>query len=541
MKVYGDPQYLVSACIFTRNLKKRIQAVPGTDLDQLRAVLIQAGQYEQGMSDSDVDAAQACELTDAAARVFYEACQGQRAEVDSLKAIVECGQETTDATLTIKIPEGYEFYTLYPEQYMTTARTLAKERVGQRALVVGIRSIGTSLSAAVRAALEANGVQASRLTARPEGHPFARTLKPPAFQANKFDFAIIVDEGPGLSGSSVASAWNALRDAGLQSIVIFPGHANGPGARANEASREIWAQAEKRFTNAEPLPHRDVSAGKWREVIAGEWPAAFIPFERAKYLALDGVLWKFAGLGAAYENGKTGIEIAHERLQALATEGFGPTPQTSANGFISMPWLEGSRLTKADARDPAVLDFVSQYVLRFAGLPLTPEELRAGQDRLADIAVFNTRETLGDKWAQVARQKLATGRDLKMFQSYGDGRMAPHEFIRNADGRIFKVDSFGHDTDHTLIGRQSIVWDLAGLILEWELPQAQTDKLVEGLTVQGVCLTEDVLAFYEIAYAAFRMGLSNFCGSQTSDAGEKARLGAAEKSYCHKLLHLLNT
>ncbi|HKQ37798.1 MAG TPA: hypothetical protein VJ063_06945, partial [Verrucomicrobiae bacterium] len=69
---------------------------------------------------------------------------------------------------------------------------------------------------------------------------------------------------------------------------------------------------------------------------------------------------------------------------------------------------------------------------------------------------------------------------------------------------------------------------------------AQTASVVQSLTRQGVCLEPEVLQFHQIAYAAFRMGLSNFCGAQTTDPPEKTRLAAAEKSYCHKLLHVLN-
>lgn len=116
---------------------------------------------------------------------------------------------------------------------------------------------------------------------------------------------------------------------------------------------------------------------------------------------------------------------------------------------------------------------------------------------------------------------------------------SPREWIRTADGRIFEVDCFGHEEDHTLIGKQSIVWDLAGLVVEWQLSRTQIEGLTQNLVRQGVCLTDEVLQFYEIAYAAFRMGLCNFCGRQATDVDEKARLAAAEKSHCHKLVHLL--
>lgn len=393
MMVYGEPQYRVGSGVFLNGFRERVRRSRADNVNDLRALAIQARQFESAMADAGHDTRSLTALADEA---FAQTSKGKTADLSRLGAI-----EVPDVTLTIKIPKDDE-------------------------------------------------------------------------------------------------------------------------------------QA------AERIPGRDLSAGKWRELISTDWPPIFAPFERPKYLSDDGVLWKFAGLGAVYENGKTAVENAWDRMQALATEGFGPKPSETRRGFIAMPWIDGTRLTKADARDPAVLDFLSQYIIRFAGPPLDPEEMRAGQDRLAAMAITNTREALGDKWARVAEHKLQGGRDLHMFQSYGDGRLAPHEWVRDGDGRIFKVDSFGHDTDETLIGKQSIVWDFAGLILEWELSEAQNRGLMKALTLQGACITPDVLQFYQIAYAAFRMGLCNFCGARAIDPAEQTRLAGAEKSYCHKLLHVLN-
>jgi hypothetical protein len=46
----------------------------------------------------------------------------------------------------------------------------------ERAAVVGVRSIGTALSAIVAAVLNANGWQAHRFTLRPGGHPYTREV-----------------------------------------------------------------------------------------------------------------------------------------------------------------------------------------------------------------------------------------------------------------------------------------------------------------------------------------------------------------------------
>src|SRR5207248_10773774 len=80
--------------------------------------------------------------------------------------------------VTVNAPEGYAFYALYPEQYCVAAeRWLADHpdaRSG-RTLVVGARSIGTSLSAVV-----AGWVAAPRGARAPPAAPPPRPpLRPP--------------------------------------------------------------------------------------------------------------------------------------------------------------------------------------------------------------------------------------------------------------------------------------------------------------------------------------------------------------------------
>ena len=70
-------------------------------------------------------------------------------------------------------PEGYAFYCLYPEMYRDAALRFFREQGASSSVVIGIRSIGASLSTVV-----ADTVQAVwRFTVRPRGHPFDRELR----------------------------------------------------------------------------------------------------------------------------------------------------------------------------------------------------------------------------------------------------------------------------------------------------------------------------------------------------------------------------
>jgi hypothetical protein len=106
-----------------------------------------------------------------------------------------------------------------------------------------------------------------------------------------------------------------------------------------------------------------------------------------------------------------------------------------------------------------------------AEAPLSDFELKQSLHRLQEMTYCNVRETHGDKIADQARslfQKVDPA-SLAELPSYSDGRMAPHEWL-DANGRILKTDVWGHQFDHTFPGPQPILWDIAGAIIEWQMP-----------------------------------------------------------------------
>ncbi len=87
--------------------------------------------------------------------------------------------------------------------------------------VLGIRSIGVTLSAVACAALGLRGIDCRRISVRPGGHPYDRRLRssPRLGQwvrsAADAEF-LVVDEGPGISGSSFLAVAEALERCGIQ-------------------------------------------------------------------------------------------------------------------------------------------------------------------------------------------------------------------------------------------------------------------------------------------------------------------------------------
>jgi hypothetical protein len=605
MIVYGDPHYEESISTLITRLLARLKTLRRTDnnaepsLDELRTLLILAGQLEQAAQDglpqlvsseeSRRITTQFQNATDFAASAFcahwWSVCRGEvphpirydlhhdvSGALTSMVHILE-SIHTPPVRLTGKVPEGFAFYALYPEQYcVATLRWLADHETAMRgsAIVAGIRSIGTTLSAVVTTILKASGWKAHRLTVRPSGHPFAREVDIPRHELHKAEWALVIDEGPGLSGSSMAAVAQAFAGAGIprNHISFLPGHNNEPGNATSENARSWWSTTPRYVTplhelrwNGRSLPEKladlmpalcgtnepverieDFSGGLWRRTVysdAALWPAVAAPFERPKFRCTlrNGVsiLWKFAGMADVSGDMESAAEAAQRQFSARAEAGWTPTPLGIAFGFLATPWIEGVPLKRADA-DASVLSHIGHYLAHVAGPPLSSTEQNLALQRLRDVLYWNTKEALGEvaaerthDWAERAAYHLQGN----IPPSYGDGRLAPHEWLRTRTGKLLKMDSIGHDSDHTIIGRQSLAWDIAGAMVEWGLDVTTADPLLTALQEAGTPSTHtDVLTFYRMAYAAFRMGQCSLCeGLSSHDPAEQPRLRDAYSYY----------
>jgi len=595
MLVYGDPSFeeelSASVARLHANVAQAVRAPDALTLDALRALLIEAGQWEQAVWDSldcfPADEAArfgpACQtVTDLLARAFFRcwAAEGMGGHAPSDISILLLGAlKTLDelsplppARLMVKLPEGYAFYALYPEQYALAAQRWAAEHASEQArrvLVVGVRSIGTSLSALVKAVLDAEGWQAQRVTVRPGGHPYQRRTAFPPLLKLEADWALAVDEGPGQSGSSLASVAQALVEGGLapSRVCFFPGHDRQPGGAASSSVRAWWARAPRCTVSSDALRWRglslmdtlaaqtqalvgshapalrvdDMGGGLWRQFVyadPSQWPASPVPFERPKYRVVLGdgtmVLWTYAGLAIGPDGPQT--SAAFRRLQRRAEAGWTLAPLATALGFVATPWADGQPLSLHEAQDPKVLAHLGRYIASVAGPPLSEEVRAQAAARLAEMLYWNTWEAWGDEIA--ARTRLWSAQaevweEQHLIPTYGDGRLAPHEWVRTPPGALVKTDCGGHDADHTLVGHQSVLWDLAGAVVEWNLGEDAARLLREAYqSAGGVLAPPAVLAFYQMAYCAFRVGLCALSADMLAhDPQEQARLRAAKENY----------
>jgi hypothetical protein len=137
------------------------------------------------------------------------------------------------------------------------------------------------------------------------------------------------------------------------------------------------------------------------------------------------------------------------------------------------------------------------------------------------MLLHNTREALGHEFTVQVEALSKRALSEASPATYSDGRMAPWEWILTED-RLVKVDASDETVDHTLIGRQSILWDLAALCVEWNLPEDQAKWLTQQVG-RELSVNLGALKFYLAAWCAFRLGLLSF-SQHTGSAGELSRL-----------------
>ena len=398
-----------------------------------------------------------------------------------------------DRAVTTKPAEGFAFYALYPEAVLDAAQALAP---GRDTLVIGLRGIGVALAALAAATLRP---RLPPMTLRPVGLPFAREilgpLPPTAARA------LVLDEGPGLSGSSFAAAARWAQAGGIAParIHLLTSHANPPGDAASPDIRARFAdypRVSARFETSilpelprwtadllgEPLTGwEDLSAGAWADAATPTDPAR----ERLKYRATTRsgrVLVKFAGLG---ETGPAKL------ARARALEQHVTPPLGLVHGFLVERWIEPGPAASA------TFDELAGYLAARAAL--APPNPGASLAVLIEMARANIAEALGEMAAAAFAVRAAPAAALASRAVAVDGRLHPWEWLRDRAGRLVKADALDHCEAHDLIGCQDIAWDIAGAATELGAdPAALTAAL--GADAR-------LVALHRLVYPAFQLGL----------------------------------
>lgn len=517
MYVFREARHPRRSCELLDGLTEALAHAERGEEHALEA-LLRAGELECALLDSgDQAAAAVARTTDACAQMLV----GERGPGPSV-LVSDLRTQRLPNSLVVSPPEGFVYYALHPLDYAKKAGELAVR--GPAAVVVGIRTIGATLSAVVAAALAKRGVRAQRFTVRPMGHPFERQAEFTAEQLAMVAAAaesgaefLVVDEGPGLSGSSFLSVGDALLAAGAphDSITFLCSHLPDPemlratnGATRWNSFRSVAVRGPLRRPEGASI---ETTCGEWR---AGEfarqadWPSCWPGMQPPEFVSADrDRLYQFAGYppyGAPVE----------QRARAVHEAGFGPQSHQEPHGFLSFP-LSGRRM-RPDDLTPAFLARMADYCAWRATQFAVAEPA-------ADLALMlriNLEEEFGTGAAAEARIAPASPLPPRIV----DGAMAPHHWLTDDSGSFVKLDSATAGDSHFFPGATDVAWDLAGAIVEWGLDDGAAAEFLDRYRRYSGDDPAERLPFYLAAYAAFRMGFCRMAAEAVGGTAEESRL-----------------
>jgi hypothetical protein len=563
MIVYGDHERHEAARDVRASVAKAIQdagsASPGIKRHAaLVRAFIRAAELVQGVADAEFNAhgwdrpspsqeAGAVLLLTMANAIDVSWQSGFQAAVDTRSLLPLLATVRTGDLIKTRIGEGYAHYALYPESYLDAARASGLDA---NTIVIGIRSIGIGLGALVAAGLGS----APAISLRPVGHPFDREIRAaPDLIGHKADdpavrFAI-VDEGPGLSGSSFASVANWLQELGVatERMHFFPSHHGPPGASATSRIRSIWHGVKRHPARSDEFLCHPNGLRRWveskLETVRGpltdlssdpsdvQMGPTDVRFARRKFMASTGDgrwLVKFAGLG----------EIGERKLrdaEALANAGFTPGIAGLCHGFLVQQWVEGQAFDAGSSHRGRFLSNLANY-LAFRADRLGAPGAGASLQELQAMAVYNTSQGLGAAAAAALERRMGDLNSLgdRVRRVRTDNRLHAWEWI-DTGGAFLKTDAVDHCEGHDLIGCQDIAWDVAGSIIEFNLDDSEQARLSRKLSeIGGVQPDKELISAMLPCYLAFQLGLWSTAPSSsatvalaTSYAGKLSRHLAA--------------
>ncbi len=507
--------------------------------DRLRAVLIYVGVVEAAVADALCPDGERrlpllCdfrEVMDALGRALVTTSRDVSFKYveDACRVLGAVPPDAMPPSLALGTPEGFTFYAVYPESYAAAAVSWNEAARRSRVMCLGLRGIGTSLASVVRGALEEEGVAASTWTLRPRGHPFDRVVKLDAELVAEWNVGsttfLLIDEGPGLSGSSLMSAAAALSQLGVPDdrIVVLASFNPDPERLRSDTARARWPRHKVLTAGFERVRQTlvengaivgdadDISAGAWRTYFDAPqpWPAAYTTYERMKFAVDRRAVLRFAGLG---EHG----ERIRARAERLAAAGWTPAPEVLREGFLRLPYVAGAIVSDADE------DWLCRATDYVAWLRNEESEHRiADVEPIAEMLRVNVREGLGDVMLGAVERLVGSAARFAEPVTAIDGRLMPHEWVLTPSGPV-KLDALDHHCDHFLPGSTDAAWDVAGLVVEADLPPDARDALLgRYMRTTGDTSIPARLPFYRAAYAAFRLGYATLASESLAGVEQR--------------------
>jgi hypothetical protein len=330
---------------------------------------------------------------------------------------------------------------------------------------------------------------------------------------------VVIDEGPGLSGSTflAVAAWLESLGVPTEQILLLGSHVPEPAALCAPGAATRWTRYRSTaFVNL-PVPGTDLAGGQWRTIMglpSDSWPSrgSLTDREKVLHMGADGspVVEKFEGLGGY---GRACVR----RIEAVAAAGFGPRVLAvdHTRGAVTTPYLPALR-PHPDGFRAWAPRLVHYCAFRARTEAFSPGDDGEAPSALEEAAIYN------------AEQELGSARNLRglpvLRPIVTDGHMQPWEWLATPEGELFKTDASSHGDDHLLPGPTDIAWDLAGVVVEWRLGESDRTAFLDAYA--GATGDADLgrVASYEVAYCACRAAALGMTNLSVGDEEERQRL-----------------
>ncbi len=517
MYVFRDGRRIVSGQRLVSELREALAGFePRPSLDRLLDALVAAGELECALTDAGSElAACAATVSDVVAGMLVHAASANdrdrdedaSRDADCTRQLLAQLESRAPAELHLSVHEGFAYYALHPLKVVDLLRDVLSAGFAPDVpvAVLGIRSIGVTLSAVLMAALKQRGYPADRTTIRPTGHPYDRKLTLDRQQAawigaRRGAEFMVIDEGPGLSGSSFLAAAEGLVSAGVPTEKILLIGSRQPDVPQLRSPNAVERWSRFRFTCMPSHPYcpegaaKAIGSGVWHQEFLADRSdpsACWTQLEMAKLLSADRKLfYKFEGFG--HFGGDIG-----KRASALGAAGLGPEYLGNESGFGIYRVSPGRRLTARDL-SPLLLRHLAAYcVFRMREFKADDSQPSA----IDEMARWNWSLEFGE-----LGDALEFGPVEVAHRVYCDARMMPHEWLELPDGRFLKLDGASHGDDHFFPGPCDIAWDLAGTIVEWNLSGGEAEQFLEEYRSLSGDDARRRLPAYVRTYVSFRLG-----------------------------------
>lgn len=375
--------------------------------------------------------------------------------------------------LTISIQEGFAYYAVYPEQYRRAVDKYFLENKND-VVVIGLRNIGTALSAVVSSELIRNNINVKSFTLRPRGEwynryqIFSQKLKTFIYENKNSNF-LIVDEGPGKTGTSISGTIKELNKLGItfNNIIIFPSYY--PDLSKLD---EVWSKCKIYVQLFNPIEENK----KYEKIEKIEGKNIFDKLKYKLHYNNDNYFCKFVGLG------EYGIK-AFDKAKIFYENDFSPEPLKLEDGFIYFKYIDN--FLKKDYIVEDFLIFAAKYysflIKKFKTIP------SHSFNELDEIISYNLNEKIQRKFEEQYAIEIDGLPELSSFCKIGN--------------KFYKTGNNNYPLRHTLPGNIDYHYDLAAFIIENKLSKEQIKIFLNGVEAKK---EEEKIIYYGLLYKAIK-------------------------------------